>query len=108
MSAIFSTLISFSTFYSSTTTISAEITSHIIEYIIADTQLLPIGGGIGIYRAYYLLVSTSYALQTNYFRYPYPTTAKHRITAPIHLNLGKALYFNNLRTLAAFFQKGPG
>jgi hypothetical protein len=37
MSTIFSTPISFSTFYSSTTTIPAKITSHIIEYVIIDT-----------------------------------------------------------------------
>jgi len=108
MSTISSTPTSFSTFYSSTTTIPAEITSHIIEYVIVDTQLLPMGGGVGIRRAHYLLVSTSHALRTNYLRHPYPTTAKHRTTALIYLNLGEALYFNDLWTLATFFQEGPG
>ena len=108
MSAISSTPTSFSTFHSGTTTIPAEITSHIIECVIADTQLLPMGGGVGIRRAHHLLASTSHALRTNYLRHPYPTTAKHKTTAPIHLNLGEALYFNDLRTLAAFFQEGPG
>jgi hypothetical protein len=98
MSAISSTPTSFPTFHSGTTTIPAEITSHIIEYVIADTQLLPMGGGVGMRRAHHPLASTSHALQTNYLRHPYPTTAKHRTTAPIHLNLGEALYFNDLRT----------
>jgi hypothetical protein len=43
-----------------------------------------------------------------YLVQPYPAAAKHRTTAPIHLNIGDALYFNDLRTLAAFFREGPG
>jgi hypothetical protein len=43
----------------------------------------------------------------NYLGHPYLTTAKHRTTALIHLNLGEALYFNDIRTLATFFQEGP-
>jgi hypothetical protein len=98
----------FSTFHSSTTAIPAEITSQIIECVIAEAQLLPMGGGVGMRRAHHPVASTSHVLRTNYLSHPYPTTAKHRTTAPIHLNLGEALYFNDLRTLAAFFQEGPG
>ena len=108
MSTLSPTSTGFSTFHSSTTAIPAEITSHIIEYVIADTQLLPMGGGVGMRRAHHPVASTSHAMRTNYLRHPFPTTAKHRTTAPIHLNLGEALYFNDLRTLAAFFQEGPG
>jgi len=107
MSALSLTKQSFSTFYSNTAAIPAEITSQIIGYIIADTQLLPMGGGVGIRRAHHPVASISGALQIIYLSLPYPTTAKHKATAPIHLNIGKALYFNNLRTLAAFFQEGP-
>ncbi|PMD64524.1 uncharacterized protein K444DRAFT_660315 [Hyaloscypha bicolor E] len=91
-----------------TTAIPAEITSQIIECVIADAQLLPIGGGVGMRRAHHPVASASHALRTTYLSHPYPTTAKHRTAAPIHLNLGEALYFNDLRTLAAFFQEGPG
>ncbi len=35
-------------------------------------------------------------------------TAKHKTTTPIHVNIGEALYFNDLRTSAAFFREGPG
>lgn len=66
------------------------------------------GGGVGMCRAYYPVASTSHALRTNYLSYPYLITAEYRIAALIHLNLGEALYFNDLRTLAAFFQEGPG
>ncbi len=107
MSALFPTTTSFSTFHSRKAAIPAEITSHIIEYVIADAQLLPMGGGVGIRRAHHPLASTSRALRTNYLSHPYPVTAKHRTTAPIRLHLGEALYFNDLRTLAAFFQEGP-
>ena len=34
--------------------------------------------------------------------------ASPKATAPIHLNIGEALYFDDLRILAAFFRDGPG
>jgi hypothetical protein len=43
-----------------------------------------------------------------YLGHPYPDAAKHRTTAPIRLNIGEALSFNDLQTLAAFFREGPG
>ncbi len=99
---------SFSTFHSSTTAIPIEITSQIIDYVIADAQLLPIGGGVDMRRAHHPVASISHALQTTYLGRPYPTTAKGRTATPVHLHLGEALYFNDLRTLAAFFQEGLG
>ena len=102
------TITSFSTFHSSTTAIPAETTSQIIECVIVDAQLLPMGGGVGMRRAHHPVASTSHALRTNYLNHPYPTTAKHRKTALIYLNLSEALYFNDLRTLAAFFREGLG
>jgi hypothetical protein len=43
---------SFFTFHN-TTALPAEITAQIIEYAIADTHLLPIGGGVGMHRAHH-------------------------------------------------------
>jgi hypothetical protein len=100
MSTLSLTPLGFSTFYSSTTAIPAEITSHIIEYVIVDTQLLPMGGGVGMRRAHYLVASVSHALRTNYLCYPLPTTAKHRTTARVYLNLGEALYFKRFYVLS--------
>jgi hypothetical protein len=83
------------------------ITSYIIKYAIADTQPLPIGGGVGMRRAHHPIASVSRTLRMIYLYHLYPTTAKHSIIAPIHLNIGEALYFNDLRTLAAFFREAP-
>jgi hypothetical protein len=91
MSALFLTNKSFSTFYSNITTIPAEITSQIIRYAIANTQLLPMGGGVGIRRAHHLVASVSRTLWIIYLGLPYPTTAKHKATALIHLNIGELL-----------------
>jgi hypothetical protein len=107
MSALSLTKQSFSTFHSNTAAIPAEIASQIIGYAITDTQLLPIGGGVGMRRAHHLVASVSGALRMIYLSLPYPTTAKHKATTPIHLNISEALYFNDLRTLAAFFREGP-
>jgi hypothetical protein len=98
---------SFSTFHSNTTAIPAEITSQIIRYAIINTQLLPIGGRVSIRKAHHSIASISGALRMIYLSFSYLTTAKHKATAPIYLNISKALYFNNLRTLAAFVQEGP-
>jgi hypothetical protein len=99
---------SFSTFHSNTTAIPPEITSQIIEYAIPDTQLLPMGGGVDMRRAHQPVASVSCTLRMIYLGLPYPTTTKHKATTPVHLNIGEALYFNDLRTLAAFFREGPG
>ena len=99
---------SFSTFHGNTTAIPAEITSHIIKYTIADTHPLPMGGGVGIRRAHHAVTSVPRAVRMIYLGHPYPSAAKHRITTPIHLNIGEALSFNDLQTLAAFFREGPG
>jgi len=99
---------SFSTFYGNTTTILAEITSHIIKYTIADTHLLLIGGGVGIYRAHHTVASVSRTVRMIYLGHLYPSAAKHRTTILIHLNISEALSFNDLQTLAAFFREGPG
>jgi hypothetical protein len=43
-----------------------------------------------------------------YLVQPYLAAAKHRTTALIYHNISDALYFLDLRTLAAFFREGPG
>jgi hypothetical protein len=48
---------SFSTFHGNTTAVLAEITSHIIEYAMADTHPLPMGGGVGTRRAHHAVAS---------------------------------------------------
>jgi hypothetical protein len=65
------------------------------------------GGGVGMRRAHHPEASVSGALQMIYLSLLYPTIAKHKAIAPIHLNIGEALYFNDLRTLAVFFREGP-
>jgi hypothetical protein len=55
--------------------------------------------------AHHPVASVSGALRMIYLSLPYPTTAKHKATTPIHLNIGEALYFNDFRTLVAFFRK---
>lgn len=59
-------------------------------------------------RAHHAVASVSRALRMIYLGHPYPAAAKHRTTAPIHLNIGEALSFDDLQTLAAFFREGPG
>jgi hypothetical protein len=39
---------------------------------------------------------------------PYSTSTTGRATALVKLRIGEALEFNDLRTLAAFFEDGPG
>jgi hypothetical protein len=66
------------------------------------------GGGVGMRRAYRPVAFVLGALWMIYLSLLYLTTAKHKTTALIHLNIGEALSFNDLRTLAAFFREGPG
>ena len=103
MSVLSPTATSFSTFHSSTTAIPTEITSLIMGYVITDAQLLPMGGEVGTRKAHHPVALVSHALRSNYLGQPYPTTAKNRTTIPIRLDLGEALCFDDLRTLAAFF-----
>lgn len=91
----------FSTFHSNTTALPAEITLHIIEYVSAGTQLLPMGGGLGSYRAYHPVASVSRALRKLHLAQLYPI-------ARVRCNLSEALEFSDLRTLASFLREGPG
>jgi hypothetical protein len=66
------------------------------------------GGGVGMRSTHHPVASISCTLRMIYLGLPYPTTAKHKATTPIHLNISEALYFNDLWTLATFFREGPG
>jgi hypothetical protein len=65
------------------------------------------GCGVGTRRAHHPVVSVSYRLHTIYLSHLYLTTT-NRTTILIHLNIGEALSFSDLQTLATFFQDGPG
>jgi hypothetical protein len=84
-------------FHGNTTAMPAEITSHIIKDAMADTHPLPMGGGISMRG-----LTTQWVLYRAPYANPYPAAAKYRTTASIHLNIGEALSFKDLQTLAAF------
>jgi len=108
MAALSSTATSFSNFHSNTIDVPAEITAHIIQYVIAGAQQLSLGGGTTMRRSHHPVASVSRILRSIYLNYPYPTIAKGRATAPVNLNIGEVLEFSDLKTFAAFFQDGPG
>jgi hypothetical protein len=64
------------------------------------------GGRVSMRRAHYPVASVSGALRMIYLSLLYLITAKYKVTVLIHLNISEALYFNDFRTLAAFFRKG--
>lgn len=59
-------------------------------------------------RAHHPIASVSRALRHLYLSQPYPTRAEDRAMAPVRCSIGGALYFDDLQTLASFFQEGPG
>jgi hypothetical protein len=82
---------------------------HIIEYVIADTHLLPMGGGVSMRRTHHHMASVIIECFTHDLpRSPNPANAKDRAIALIRLNIGETLHFSNLRTLASFFREGLG
>ncbi|KFY68161.1 hypothetical protein V496_01253 [Pseudogymnoascus sp. VKM F-4515 (FW-2607)] len=97
---------SFSNFHGYRNEVPTEIAAHIIQYVIAGAQQLPFGGGTTVRRAHHPVASVSRILRSIYLSHPYPTIAKNRGTA--RANIGGALEFSDLKTLAAFFQEGPG
>lgn len=108
MTALSTAATSFSNFHSNTTDVPAEITTHIIQYVIADAQQSPLGGGTNMRRTHHPVASVSRILRSIYLNCHYPTTAQDRATALVNVNIGEALEFSDLKTLAAFFQNGPG
>jgi hypothetical protein len=96
------------TFHGSTAALPAEITLLIMRHVSADTLLLPMGGGVGMRRAHHPIASVSRPLRQLYLSQPYPARAEERAAAPVRCNIGGALHFDDLQTLASFFREGPG
>jgi len=105
--ACHSTPLTFYTFHSITTAIPAEITSQILSYIIEAARPPPLGGGVRTHAAHHPVASVSRVFRSIYLNSSYSST-EGRETTPIILRIGEALEFCDLRTLAAFFEDGPG
>jgi len=69
---------------------------------------MPFGGGINAHRAHHPVATVSRTLRSFYLDFPYSPITNSRSTPPVKLRIGEALEFTDLRTLAAFFENGPG
>jgi len=98
----------FHTFHSITTFIPAEITTQILNYIVADARWLSFGGGVTTHSTHHPIASVSPTLRSIYLNLPYSPSINSGATAPVKLRIGEVLDFSDLRTLAAFFENGPG
>ncbi|PVH76119.1 hypothetical protein DL98DRAFT_592576 [Cadophora sp. DSE1049] len=107
MSDLSLTLI-FDTFHSNTTALSTELTTHILSYIVVDARPSPLGGGVRTHAAHHPVASVSRAFRSIYLNHPYSTSTKGRETTLVKIRIGEILEFCDLRTLAAFFDDGPG
>lgn len=54
------------------------------------------------------IASVSQIFRSIYLDHPYSTSTECRATAPVKVSIDEALEFSDLRTLAAFFEDGPG
>ncbi|KAL5320209.1 hypothetical protein ACEPPN_011010 [Leptodophora sp. 'Broadleaf-Isolate-01'] len=99
---------SFDTFHGYTTTIPTELTIQILGYIMSDARPSPLGGGVRTRAVHHPVASVSRAFLSIYLNHSYSTSTKGRETTPIKLRISEALEFCDLRTLAAFFEDGPG
>ncbi|PVH70237.1 hypothetical protein DL98DRAFT_141914 [Cadophora sp. DSE1049] len=54
------------------------------------------------------MASVSRAFRSIYLNHPYSTSTKGRETTPVKLRISEVLEFCGLRSLAAFFEDGPG
>jgi hypothetical protein len=108
MTTLSSAAYSFSNFHGYRNEVPTEIAAHTIQYVIGGAQQLSLGGGISVRRAHLPVASVSRILRLIYLNHPHPTIAKDRGTARVHINIGEALEFSELKTLAAFCQEGPG
>ncbi|KAH8663698.1 hypothetical protein BGZ60DRAFT_74150 [Tricladium varicosporioides] len=95
-------------FHSNTTVVPAEITTQILSYIVADARPLPLGGGVTTHSTHHPIASVSQTFRSIYLDHPYSTSTTSRATALVKLRIGEVLEFSDLRTLAAFFEDGPG
>ena len=86
----------------------AEISTKILKYIIADARPLPFGGGVTAHSTHHPFASISRTLRSIYLDLPYSPSTNGKATAPVKLRIGEALEFSDLKTLAAYFEDGPG
>lgn len=99
----------FHTFHSSTTSVPTEVTEQIIHFAIADTPLIPLGGGVTAHHTHPSTASVSRIFRTIYLNLSYtPAVNGRAVASPVKLRIGQALDFKDLRTLAAYFENGPG
>jgi hypothetical protein len=85
-----------------------EIASQILNYIVADAQPLPLGGSITTRTTHHAVASVSQTFRSIYLSHPYSISTKTKVTTPVKVSIGEVLEFRDLRTLAAFFEDGPG
>jgi hypothetical protein len=104
MAALPATIQTFSTFHSSTTALPAEISLGIISHASPNMLVLPMGGGVGMRRAHHPIASVSRVLRQLYLSQPYPAREDERAMAPVRCSIGNALHFDDLQTVASFFQ----
>jgi hypothetical protein len=97
-----------STFHSSSTAVPTEITDKIIQYVIADSQPLPLGGGVTARKAHHPVASVSQTLRSIYLNRLHHTLDKTKRRAKHQFKIGETLEFSDLGTMAAFFRDGPG
>ena len=98
----------FHTFHSITNAVPTEITTQILSYVIADAQPSLLGGSITAHTTHHPIASVSQTLRAVYLDSPISTSTRERPATLFRLRIGEALRFGDLKTLAAFFQRGPG
>ncbi|MAD82831.1 MAG: hypothetical protein CL912_07700 [Deltaproteobacteria bacterium] len=54
------------------------------------------------------MASVSRAFRSVYLDHPYSISTKNKEITPVKLRIGEALEFSDLKTLSAFFERGPG
>jgi hypothetical protein len=87
---------SFPTFHGRTIAIPAEITVHLLRYVIADIRLLLLGGGASRRRSYNPVASVSVTLRKIYLDHPMTEDEPRARAAQTVLSIREALRFNNL------------
>ncbi|KAG9228960.1 hypothetical protein BJ875DRAFT_476148 [Amylocarpus encephaloides] len=98
----------FYTFHTNTAAVPTEISTQILDYIIADAQPLLLGGSVKAHTRHHPIASVSQTLRSIYLDSPIFTSTKERPATLLRLRIGEALEFGDLKTMAAFFQNGPG
>jgi hypothetical protein len=96
------------TFHSGMAALPNEITDHIIQYVIADARPRPFGGSVTARNTHHSLASVSQTLRLIYLSRPHYALDKTMRQPRSYFRIGEVLEFGDLKTMAAFFQDGPG